>query len=66
MPTKSPSKFKSRKYLTAVGSLMAVFLLEFIHPGSAKNLEIVVPAILASYHASNAYVATKFGERSDK
>jgi hypothetical protein len=60
-----PSPYKSRKYITAVGSLMAVFLLEAIHPGSAKNLEIVVPAILASYHGSNV-LAAKFGnERHD-
>lgn len=56
MPTmKSP--YKSRKYLTSVAALVGIYVIEFIHPGSGKNLEFVVPAIIASYHGANSFVA---------
>jgi hypothetical protein len=50
--SKTPS---SRKHVLTAACVVAVFTIEFIHPGSAKNLEIIIPALVASYCAANVY-----------
>lgn len=57
-PARKPrSKYLSRKFIATTGTLVVVFFLEYVHPGSGKNLEIIVPACLASYHGVNGVLA---------
>lgn len=46
---------RALRLLLAYASMLGVFLIEWFHQGSAKNLEIILPATIGAYHLGEYY-----------
>lgn len=52
----SDNACRGLRLILAYASMVVVFLMEWFHSGSAKDLEVIIPAMIGGYHLGEYYI----------